>query len=173
VIEYREQRLLFRFDDSWRVLKWDDHAAFHGGLRRHQSTCGVDFFGLSYSIPTFIEVKDFRNYRIENKPRVLHGDLVDEIASKVRDTLSSAVWACGRPFHDADLALYLKQIFATPTRCDVVLWLEEDPQPRPVDRSVLGQQIKRALRWLNPRVAIASRGSSSLPGLTVTGVPPG
>jgi hypothetical protein len=62
-----ERKLRFVFDKDWKVLKWDDHPAFRGGLQKFQETKGVDFFGLYIGAPWFIEVKDFRGYRIEKK----------------------------------------------------------------------------------------------------------
>jgi hypothetical protein len=60
-----EKRLRFTFDKDWKVLKWDNHPAYLGGLQRFRETKAVDFFGLHIGAPWFVEVKDFRGYRIE------------------------------------------------------------------------------------------------------------
>ncbi|MGK3969983.1 hypothetical protein WMF38_31615 [Sorangium sp. So ce118] len=53
-----EGKLRFAFDDDWKILKWDDHGAYVGGLQRFQETKAVDFFGLYLGEPYFIEVKE-------------------------------------------------------------------------------------------------------------------
>lgn len=158
MIEQTESRLIFRFGAVWQaVLKWDEHPAHVHGLRRLPGTHGVDFCALRGSDPYFIEVKNFCEYRIENKARLIGGDLAREVACKVRDTIASCVWSCGRERADDDLASFVRSFFAA-TRCRVVLWLEEDLVPRPPDRSALAEQIKRELRWLNPHVMVRHRG---------------
>lgn len=163
-----EEDLRFDFGEPWSVvIKWDEHPAFVHGLRRQQSTRGVDFFGLCGADPYFIEVKDFRRYRIENKGRLNSGDLAAEVSCKVRDTLAGAVWACGRAGDDPQIGTVLRHVFASRVKCRVALWLEEDLPREPASRGWLEDQIKRHLRWLNPHVRVLSRSEPSLPGLMV------
>jgi hypothetical protein len=75
-----EKRLRFTFDVHWKVLKWDGHGAYLNGLHQFQGTKAVDFFGLYIGAPWFIEVKDFRGYRIENKARLSTGELAQGAA---------------------------------------------------------------------------------------------
>jgi hypothetical protein len=165
-----ESRLEFRFDDSWlHMCKWDDSPAFQEGLKKLQTSAAVDFVGLHGSEPYFIEVKNFRDHRIANKRRLTSGELVAEVADKVRDSLAGLVWAMERRCQTPDLAALVRHVFAARSKCKVVLWLEEDPQPRPADRSMLAEAIKRRLRWLEPHVAVISRRDPALPGIEVTG----
>jgi hypothetical protein len=53
-LEIDEGRLRFTFDGDWRVLKWDGHAAYAGGLQRLAGTKAVDFLGLYQGNPWFI-----------------------------------------------------------------------------------------------------------------------
>lgn len=176
MFEKPESRLRFRFEAPWRLVeKWDEHDCYTSGLHRYPTTAAVDFIGLYGSEPYFIEVKNFRKYRIENKRRLTSGELVEEVADKVRDTVAGMVWAMDRGFDTSSVAPLLAQLFEPQEqrrrKCNVVLWLEEDLQPRPADRSALAQGIKRRLRWFNPKVIVLDREGPGLPGLRVTGAP--
>ncbi|WP_437896510.1 hypothetical protein [Sorangium sp. So ce124] len=167
-----EGKLRFAFDSDWKILKWDDHGAYVGGLQRFQETKAVDFFGLYLDDPYFIEVKDFRGYRIENKIRLSSGELAREVAYKVRDTVAGMVWACDRlPLDRGELRGFVRRILARTKKVPVVLWLEEDRPPEPALASALGEAIKRELIWLNPRVLVTCRSlvqRDPVHGLSVT-----
>lgn len=166
MFEFTESRLRFVFESPWEaVQQWDKLHAFTHGLGRVSTTGAVDFVGLFGSEPYFIEVKNFRDHRIENKRRLASGELVAEIADKVRDTIAGLVWAMGRGHDDAHVRSVVAH--ALRSKCHVVLWLEEDLQTRPVDRSVLAQGIKRRLHWFQPRVLVLSSNDRPLPGLGV------
>lgn len=171
MVQFNESGFQFSFAAPWtHVQQWDKLPSFTEGLGRVQSTRAVDFIGLHGSDFYFVEVKSFREHRIENKKRVTSGTLAAEIADKVRDTMAGLVWAMERGHDSAALAPLLRQVFVGTSRCRVVFWLEEDRQPGPADRSVLGEAIKQRLRWLNPHVIVRSREDPPLPGLTVVGV---
>lgn len=170
-----EGRLRFSFDDGWKVLKWDDHLAFSAGLQKMTGTRAVDFLGLQLDVPWFIEVKDFRGYRVENKRRLTSGELAGEVADKVRDTLAGLAWACNRdPLDQGELASFLRRIVCRDGKIPVVLWLEEDQPPSPAEVSALTEAIKRRLDWLNARVIVLSRATAArrpVDGLTVDSLP--
>lgn len=171
-VEHDEGDLRFVFDDGWKVLKWDAHPAYLGGLQQREGTKAVDFVGLYVGEPWFLEVKDFRGHRIENKSRLTSGELVREVACKVRDTLASMIWACRRaPLDNDELAAFVRPLVTGGKKVPVVLWLEEDRPAAPPEASALGQAIKKELVWLNPHVIVASRvlaQTAPLAGLTVT-----
>lgn len=168
-----ESRLRFRFDDSWALMhQWDKTLAFIAGLGKLSSTSAVDFIGMHGSDPYFIEVKNFRGYRIDNKERLTSGELVAEIADKVRDTIAGLVWAMQREHRSTELESLLRYLFSVKSKCKVVLWLEEDLQPRPADRSALAEAIKARLGWLKPHVLMLTRQDPPLPGLEVVGARP-
>lgn len=172
---YDEGKLRFSFDEDWKVLKWDSHGAFTGGLGKVPETKAVDFFGLYLGAPCFIEVKDFRDHRIDNKRRLDSGDLAREVACKVRDTLAAMIWACNRvPLDQSELRGYLRPLLQGGKKVPVVLWLEEDRPPAPEQASALADAIKRELTWLNPHVLVTCRAladNKPLHGLTVTSLP--
>lgn len=169
MFRFNESRLCFEFGEPWtRVLQWDTHPAYLEGLAKQPSTAAVDFFALYGTRPTFIEVKNFREYRIQNKSRLSSGALADEVADKVRDTVAGIVWARHRPHDHRDLEAILRHVFGTATKCHVVLWLEEDPGRDPAEREGLVLQSQQRLRWLNPHVIICDR-AAPLPGLEVRG----
>lgn len=112
----------------------------------------------------------FREHRIENKGKFRSGALVTKIADKVRDTIASSVWAMDRGLADDEVAPILRHLFVKPEKFRVVFWLEEDPWPRPADRSALAAKIKERLRWLSPHViASCRREPGPIPGLVVRG----
>lgn len=168
-----ESRLYFTFGDPWRlVMLWDKEPAYREGFQRLQNTSVVDFVGLRDERLSLIEVKNFTRHRIENKRRLNSGELAEEVSCKVRDTIAGLVWACDRGFCDASVQALLRSIFVSRSGCDVVLWLEEDLDPRPPERSALAGKIKERLRWLNPHVSVRSRRDPLL-GMTVKGAPEG
>jgi hypothetical protein len=168
-----EGRLRFTFDEDWKVLKWDNHAAYLDGLQRFQETKAVDFFGLYIGAPWFVEVKDFRGHRIQTKARLSSGELAVEIACKVRDTLAGLAWACNRaPLDQRELSAYLRPLVSRAHKVPVVLWLEEDHPLPPTDARTLEEAIKRELLWLNAKVLVTSlalaQRTAPIGGLTVT-----
>lgn len=174
-VAYDEGGLRFTFDGDWRVLKWDGHQAYLGGVQQLQGTKAVDFFGLYIEDPWFIEIKDFRGHRVENKARVSSGELAQEVAGKVRDTLAGMIWACNRvPLDDCALQELVRPLLNRHHKVPVVLWLEEDRQPEPPAASALAEAIKRELVWLNPRVIVLNRAlarAKPIQGLQVTSLP--
>lgn len=173
---FDEQALHFEFDDTWQVVKYDDEPGYRDGIHTLGQTKAVDFLGQRHPDKrlVFIEVKDFRGHRIENKERVSSGDLADEVAYKVRDTLAGMIGAqrC-RP----DEAIWRELVRALDHRHElrVILWLEEDKPRGGKDiradgrRSTLLKSLKARLRWLDARALVESR-APGLPGVTVTGL---
>jgi hypothetical protein len=174
-LEINEGRLCFTFDGDWSVMKWDGHPAYAGGIQRLAGTKAVDFLGLYQGEPWFIEVTDFRERRIETKHQLTSGQLVDEVACKVRDTLAGVVWACGRaPLDDRKLASFVRPLVNRSGKVPVVVWLEGDPVPTTHELNALRDRIRQSLLWLNPRVLVTCRSLAEdqpLPGLSVTSLP--
>jgi len=158
---FDEGRLWFEFGSAWDVRKWDGERAYREGIEKLSGSKALDFVGKLDRSLFLIEVKDFRDYRIENKKRLMHGELAIEVAQKVRDTLAGIVGVSGegrtdcanwKPFLDAAVSQTVR----------VVLWLEHDPpsgKPKgTVDQmnNTLKQHLERNLRWLRPHVFVAS-----------------
>lgn len=87
-----EGTLRFAFDPAWRAVKWDDTATYRRGMGTLSGSKGTDFVGLhpDYGL-LLLEVKDFRGHRIENRQRLLSGELAIEVA--VRRAIRSRRWS--------------------------------------------------------------------------------
>ena len=107
--EVFENRLAFKFDDSWSILKYDSHACYRNGIERlkgtirdkngdeeHHRTKALDVVAVQSKRLVLMEIKDFRGHRIETKHR-LGSDLALETAIKTRDSVAGLVGA----FHGA------------------------------------------------------------------------
>lgn len=173
-VTHDESRLRFVFDNDWTVVKWDDHEAHRQGLCKMEGTKAVDFLGLWMGEPCFIEVKNFCDYRIDNKRRLRSGALATEIAAKVRNTLASLIWACDRAGLDqTGLRDFVRPLVNRSTKVPIVLWLEED-RPSAMANSALAERIKHEISWINPRVIVTSRAFATvrpIQGLEVTAAP--
>ena len=68
--------LAFEFDNHWRIFKLDEHRDYRERIGKLEGTKAVDFLGILDERELYlIEVKDFREYRIENKDRLSKGEL--------------------------------------------------------------------------------------------------
>lgn len=169
--------LQFDFDDSWlQALKWDDSTAYRSGVGRLRGTKAVDILCRRQGSLWFIEVKDFREYRIENKKKLEDGELMFEVAQKVRDTIAGLAIAMRSHEEPERWRSFAEALVGDDIR--VVLWLEEDFHPplgegtaeeRWRDRlSEMQSLLKQHLRWLTTHVLVASTQTRNLPGLRVS-----
>lgn len=167
-----EGALVFHFGAGWSVDKYDEHIDYKGGIMRLVGTRAVDFVGLHESEregkPSrqlhFIEVKDFRGYRIQNKQRISDGDLAVEVALKVRDTIAGIVGAYRGTWGQERWGTHVRALTARePIR--VALWLEEDhpasrTMPAPPSPALI-DDLKRQLFWLRAHVLVLNRACSA------------
>ena len=176
-----EGRLRFEFDAQWQAaVKWDDSLAYRKGIGLLPGTRAVDIVCRSKGRCVLIEVKDFRGHRIENKPRVA-GELQQEVASKVRDSLAGILGAARLNADGGYWRPYAKALVSNDD-VYVVLWLEQDFAP-PVGSGTQEQRwkahlstmlnvLKQRLHWLTPNVLVTSvREVARLPGVTVSNLP--
>ena len=80
---FEEGQLAFVFGEQWNILKLDAHPAYRHGIEKIQGTKAVDFVGMFHGENLyFIEVKDFRAYRVERKTTRIdqHENLQTEIS---------------------------------------------------------------------------------------------
>lgn len=174
-IAIHEQNLLFTFEDSWQVVKLDDHRAYRSGLGKLAGSKAVDFLGIHQNQLYFIEAKDFRGHRIENQQRLRSGQLGTEIAQKVRDSVACIV-AAHRQSGNSEWQPFLKILRDQRKLVKVVVWLEHDlpadPYTRNKDRaSIATKEFKKKLRWLTTTVLVANMADNPLPALDVTNQP--
>jgi hypothetical protein len=172
-----ERFLRFRFDDTWAVIKYDDHSDYVERIQHLPETKGVDFVAvLDERFLYFIEVKDFRGHRIENRARVKDGDLAIEVAQKVRDTIAGIVAAHHRGSTE-EWSRFIECLTNSVNPVRVLLWLEDDLPSGPRGRrhnqaSVMTDRLKQHLSWLTPRVFVVGLTVGAAPnGLTVTNLP--
>ncbi len=179
--EYVEQHQRFAFDDQqWTVVKYDNHPHYRQKMTRLQGTKAVDFIAL-HNPPDetlyWIEVKDFRGYRIQNKCRLSSGELATKVGEKVRDSVAGVVGAYHTQGQGKEWRQFVRAIWRKSYKIHVLLWMEEDNIPGPLGRrqnaaQVQAQELKRRLGWLTPRVFVVSRTLGSCPqGLVVTDLP--
>jgi hypothetical protein len=181
MLPFDEQHQRFTFDDQqWAAVKYDDHRDYRRKIANLPDTKAVDFIGL-YNGPDgvlyWIEVKDFRGYRIQNKRRLSDGELATEVGQKVRDSIAGVIgayrtsgqWEVWRPF--------VRAIWRRESTIRVLVWLEEDTIPGPAGRrgnaaQVQTQLLKERLKWLTAHVFVVSQALGSCPqGLVVTDLP--
>lgn len=168
---FQEGALEFRFQDGQPACKYDETKHYREKVAKLNATKAVDFlYVCEHRDLYFIEVKDFRGHRIENKSR----DLAVEIALKVRDTTAGVVgaWRIAGD-HDA-WKPFLEALVSEKTRVCVTLWLEEDLPSGPPGimknrNQVLAEQIKTLMRWLTTHVLVTNR-DADVPGLSVKGL---
>lgn len=173
----QEGKLTFVFDDTWTVEKYDSHRDYTRKLGRIPDSKAIDFVAIRQGLDEalfFIEVKDFRGFRTENKSRISNGELAIETAQKVRDSIAGLIGAWRTSGDTKTWAPYVRGLCRNRTEVRVLLWIEQDlpktpREKRAVSEEVLAAEIKQRLRWLTTKVIVASLGAGiRLAGLTVT-----
>ena len=145
-----EGQLRFDFPLGWQVSKYDDWSFYRN---QFQGVCGrakaVDILAIEPRVCLWsIEVKDYRQHR-----RTKAIDLADEVAEKVRDSLSGLVAAHANA-NDANE----KAIACTALDCPrlrVVLHLEQPARhsklfPRAIDPAKVQQRLKQIVNAIDP-----------------------
>lgn len=178
---FDEQHLRFAFDDcQWLVVKYDEHPDYRERIEKLDGTRAVDFLGLYRNggeTLYWIEVKDFRGYRIQNKKRMSDGELALEVGAKVRDSLAGVMAAYCSSARWKEWRGFVRLMWQRSTQIRVLLWLEEDQMPSlPARRKNAAQvqagSIKTKLRWFTPRVLVVNQKTGGCPpGLMVTDLP--
>ena len=152
-----EGQLKFEFPDDWQSSKFDEWRFY---LRHFQKVCGgtkaIDIVAVEPGVCFWsIEVKDYRQHR-----RTKTIDIADEIALKVRDSLSGIV-AASVNANDADE----RQIAGEALRCQrlrIVLHLEQPTKhsklfPRAIDPAKVQQKLKQLVKAIDPHPSVLER----------------
>ena len=173
--EFNESGMRFSFDAlQWKFLiQYDAQTDYKKIQNAIEKTKAVDFIGiLNTSILSFIEVKNFKGHRIENKPRVERGDdpLELEVAQKVRDTLAGITGAVRHSTHIKDhFETYQQYLSNAKKDIHVVLWLEKDASPQPNslrdkrDKAFGGSldiRLRQKLNWLTSHVIVTDSATN-------------
>lgn len=175
----------FVFGDHWKIVfKYDDTKFYRDGPERlkgelegqMQATRAVDVVGLHIeSGLLLLEAKDFRGHRIANKTRIKHGEIIVEVALKVRDTVAGLIGAARQKISEFDSAA-IKAACSAGKKLIIVIWLEDDASTNVLrwkqQLDILVQQMKAKMGWLNAKFFVLSHQTQNrLPHLTVTNLP--
>jgi len=173
-----EENIEFTFGDRWVVEKYDSHADTQPFIGVVEHRKAVDFVGLHEHVAFLIEVKDYRGFRIANRPKT-NGALNEAIAQKVHDTLAGLLLTHRR---NPATRLWRESLNACRLRSGqvrVVLWLEDDALFRtttPNGKSaaaIFTARLKQHLKWFPGKVLVVNRAFSArgLPDVTATDLP--
>ena len=65
---FEEGVLAFEFGERWKIFKLDEHSDYRERIGKIEGTKAVDFLGILDERELYlIEIKDFRQHRIETK----------------------------------------------------------------------------------------------------------
>ena len=143
---------MFEFPGSWTFIKYDDCGFYRRRFGQLEDVKAVDVLAIGHGL-FIIEAKDFRGYRIQNKPRMSNSELVLEMAKKIRDTV--AVLYGAYRHGNSELSGFYNYLYSQNIRpIKVILLLEEDRPPTGHKsfkriRSDLLAAINQRLRYLN------------------------
>lgn len=174
---WEEQNLRFEFGKQWRVLKLDDHPDYRDRIAKLDGTKSVDFLGIfNERVFYFIEVKDFRGHRIENKDRLQDGLLADEVGQKVRDSLACVISAHRNSAQQELWKKFVDLICNRQKDIKVIIWLEQDLPAHPIQQrkvlaSISSIKFKAKLAWLTRYVLVSSLDNNILPDVKVVNLP--
>ncbi len=151
-----EGKLRFAFDSDWKILKWDDHGAYVGGLQRFQETKAVDFRSVSRR-SLLHRGRDLRG--TGSRTRSASGAESLPERSRTRCGIPWRAWygpAIACRLIAVSYAASCDGSSPVPRRFPSCSGWREDRPPEPALASALGD-IKRELAWLNPRVLVTCR----------------
>lgn len=160
VPEITEGELTFSFPNGCEASKYDIWTFYR---KQFQSVAGgskaVDILCMAGGIVWLIEVKDYRQY-----PRTKPSDLGDEVAVKVRDTLSGLSAACANAdsISEKDFARWAVETGAW----RVVLHLEQssDPEqstrlrPTAINPADVKLKLSQKLKAVDPKPVVMNTG---------------
>ena len=158
--EVREGALTFQFSEDCEVTKYDEWDFFKNRFQRiKDGTKAVDFLCVEPGVAWLIEVKDYREHE-RTKP----SELSEEIAGKVRDTLSGLAAASANAEKIEEMKIAKR---ALRRRCwRVVLHLEHQwPTgsklwPRGFDDAKILQKLRGRLNAVDPNAMVRSQYSA-------------
>lgn len=173
-VKISEENLEFVFTDWEKVLKFDTHTDYTKVKNILPPTNGVDFLGVKLEKVIFIEVKDFRDHRIENKKRLSDAELMIEVGQKVKGTLACILAGTRNSTNDSEFWKKIAAIIQDLSKeVFVILWLEED-NSIVMDKSYQGRLgtytnvLKQKLSWFSKRVIILNRNVPNSIGVKVS-----
>ena len=160
MMEIEEGDLTFSFPDRCRAGKYDNWSFYRN---QFQSVAGgskaVDILCLADGITWLVEIKDYRRHR-----RTKSIDLCDEVAIKVRDTLSGLAAASANA-NDADEKTLARRALEM-CRWRVALHLEQLNGASPlwprgaIDPASMKSKLRKGLKAIDAHPTVVDRQSS-------------
>ena len=154
--EIKEGNLTFSFPDRCEAGKYDDWSFYRN---RFRSVAGgskaVDVLCLADGVAWLVEIKDYRQH-----PRTKPSDLCDEVARKVRDTLSGLAAASASANNPAEQALACRALAMR--RWRVALHLEQPNvasrlRPIAIDPASMKSKLRKGLKAIDAHPAVVDR----------------
>jgi len=152
-MKLQESRLLFDFDDNkWTdLIRFDEHIDYKNVKKNVPETKGVDFIGiLNQKSIYFFEIKNFSNQGIEDGDKLkFTSERIDEIAQKVRDTVSCVVGGFRNSTNNKQEWSKILE-FIMNKNIFIVFWLEQDNVLNTNKLKISNYQLKlkSKLKWL-------------------------
>ena len=156
MMEIEEGDLTFSFPDHCRAGKYDDWSFYRN---QFQSVAGgskaVDILCLADGVAWLVEIKDYRQH-----PRTKPSDLCDEVARKVRDTLSGLAAASANANDPDEKTLACRALAMR--RWRVALHLEQPSVSSrlrrwAVDPASMKSKLRKGLKAIDAHPAIVDR----------------
>ena len=158
MMEIEEGDLTFSFPDCCKASKYDNWSFYRN---QFQSVAGgskaVDILCLEDDVAWLVEIKDYREH-----PRTKSIDLCDEVAIKVRDTLSGLAAASANA-NDADEQALARRALEM-RRWRVALHLEQPNvasrlRPRAIDPASVNSKLRKGLKAIDAHPTVVDRQS--------------
>ncbi|XZF14454.1 hypothetical protein ACTHGU_21940 [Chitinophagaceae bacterium MMS25-I14] len=122
----KEGNLVFTFPNDWRVIKYDETKFYRHKMEPTGAELAAVDFLISppdYTHLILLEVKDFRNYEVENRKRQ-SATLPLEVIRKALHTLS-AIYLVAYT-QNKELGIFCDDSLFPPERITIILFMEED-----------------------------------------------
>jgi len=154
-------QLTFTFPDNWDICKFDDTKYYREKIEKLDGIKSVDIIANDGGALQFIEVKDFRHHRIENKERQKSGELTIEVSQKFVNTLSALIGA--NRLNLSDFAPYYTPLLSSlDQKITVILFIERDEREHTLQRNKitlahLQQKLKKLLIAYNIQCKVYDR----------------
>ena len=151
--------LQFIFDNSWKVIEYDDWAFYKNQFAKmRKGIKAMDLIAIDDSRTAWlIEVKDYRQF-----PRTKPIDLADEVAQKAFDTLAAMLPA---QVHASDLneRHFAKEVNKA-SQLRVVLHLEQPKKhsrlfPRAIEPADVQQKLRQKIKPIDPHPRVVESGA--------------
>lgn len=156
-------QLKFTFPDNWSVCKFDDTNFYRNRVEKLNGIKSVDIIAKSNNELQFIEIKDFRQHRIENTERQKSGELLIEVAQKFVSTISALLGANRCCLVDFE-PYYNPLLTSRDQKIEVILFVERDDregilQRKKLTLADLKDKLKKLLVAYNVKCKVYDRNN--------------